>query len=418
MMRSITESLDLVPSSASKARPNSTSSTSSSGSSGSNKRKSFEGDEGQENNSPNVPKKMQHTAEKKAVPVAEPPSATKKFKDALMNGQSVLQTGATLFMAAAQKGIDDANTAMQLRSRQPAASALPRFNASASVRKLSIAATPAAIQDKKVSLTEQNTAERPSATPLKSSSRGGKTPSKREVPATEEKPLQLIGPSSSCNAVIKRLKKAMTNTPSPEIIRNQFDTGFSIHEDRVASILTHLKVKSKWDFKEKAKKQEAVIKELRDCLSITFGEIKAVREQCLMHESHIINLIRDSYEEFVEVSHNLNLLQSTANSSQTELIKAREELRNASSTVMKFKTDQSPLRNRNKEYETLIQELQTALLLEQTQGDQSRNELCKVQTELSELKAKSESTIAQLKEEYEQVSVLCNSCNCLFLIAL
>ncbi len=345
---------------------------------------------------------MQHTAEKKAVPVAEPPSATKKFKDALMNGQSVLQTGANLFMAAAQKGIDDANTAMQLRNRQPAASALPRFNASASVRKLSIAATPAAIQDKKVSLTEQNTAERPSATPLKSSSRG-KTPSKKEVPATEEKPMQLIGPSSSCNAVIKRLKKAMTNTPSPEIIRNQFDTGFSIHEDRVASILTHLKVKSKWDFKEKAKKQEAVIKELRDCLSITFGEIKAVREQCLLHESHIINLIRDSYEEFVEVSHNLNLLQSTANSSQTELIKAREELRNASSTVMKFKTDQSPLRNRNKEYETLIQELQTALLLEQTQGDQSRNELCKVQTELSELKAKSASTIAQLKEEYEQV---------------
>lgn len=310
-------------------------------------------------------------------------------------------------MAVAQKGIDDANTAMQLRSRQPAASALPRFNASASVRKLSIAAAPAIKdqQDKKIALTEQNTAERPSATPLKSN-RSAKTPSKREVPATEEKPLQLIGPSSSCNAVIKRLKKAMTNTPTPEIIRNQFDTGFSIHEDRVATILSHLKVKSKWDFKEKAKKQEAVIKELRDCLSITFGEIKAVREQCLMHESHIINLIRDSYEEFVEVSHNLNLLQSTANSSQTELIKAREELRNASSTVMKFKTDQSPLRNRNKEYETLIQELQTALLLEQTQGDQSRNELCKVQTELSELKAKSESAIAQLKEEYEQVRTL------------
>jgi len=309
-------------------------------------------------------------------------------------------------MSVAQKGLDEANTAMQLRSKTTTSS-LPRFNAGASVRKLSIAAPSAALreqQEKKNMLTEQNTAERPSATPLKSSSRGGKTPSKREVPATEEKaPVMLVGPSSSCNAVIKRLKKAMTNVPTPEVVRHQFDTGFSIHEDRVVSIISHLKVKSKWDFKEKAKKQEAVIKELRDCLTTTFGEIKAVREQCLMHESHINNLIRDTYEEFVEVSHSLNLLQSTANSSQSELIKAREELRSASSTVMKFKTDQSPLRNRNKEYETLIQELQTALLLEQTQGDQSRNELCKVQTELAELKAKSETSIAQLKEEYEQV---------------
>ncbi len=98
MMQSIDESLNLVPASATKApRPDSTSSSTSKGS---NKRKSFENPDeaadlgNQENNSPNVPKKV-------SSPM--PQSATKKFKDALMNGQTVIQNGANLFMLAAVK---------------------------------------------------------------------------------------------------------------------------------------------------------------------------------------------------------------------------------------------------------------------------------------------------------------------------
>jgi hypothetical protein len=334
-----------------------------------------------------------------------PQSATKKFKDALMNGQSVLQNGANLFMQAAVKSLDEASTnvtsAMSLRSKTSAIpSALPRFNAA--VKKITMVVPPA--QETKRHVTEQNTAERAAPTPSKAAPASSrKTPSKRDVALLEEKTL---GPSSTCNALIKRLKKAISNSPSPEVIRGQFDTGFSINEERVAGIFAHLKVKNKWDYKEKAKKQEAVIKELRDCLVTTFGEIKTVREQCLLHESHVNNLIRDSYEEFLEVSQNLNTLHAASLKAQNELIKAQDELRNTSSTMMKFKTDQSPLRNRNKEFETRIIELQAQLVLEQTQADQMAADYAKIQAEHAELKSKSEATIASMKEEYEQVQQL------------
>jgi hypothetical protein len=266
------------------------------------------------------------------------------------------------------------------------------------VKKITMVVPPA--QETKRLVTEQNTAERAAPTPSKAPASSRKTPSKRDVATVEEKTL---GPSSTCNALIKRLKKAISNSPSPEVIRGQFDTGFSINEERVNSILGHLKVKNKWDYKEKAKKQEAVIKELRDCHFTTFAEIKTVREQCLLHESHVNNLIRDSYEEFLEVSQNLNTLHATSLKAQNELIKAQDELRNTSSTMMKFKTDQSPLRNRNKEFETRIIELQAQLVLEQTQADQMAADYAKVQAEHAELKSKSEAAIATMKEEYEQV---------------
>jgi hypothetical protein len=396
MLKSIDESLNMVPCSATKGpRPDS---TSSSASNGSNKRKSFENPEeadDRENNSPNVPKKA-------SSPM--PQSATKKFKDALMSGaQTVLQNGANMFMHAASKGMEEANanvnSAMSLRSKTTAIpTALPRFNAA--VKKITMVSTLPAQETKRL-VTEQNTAERASATPAKAPASSRKTPGKKDIAVLEEKN---FGPSSNCNALIKRLKKAITNQPSPEVIRTQFDSGFSVAEERVATIMTHLKVKNRFDFKERAKKQEAVIKELKDCLMQTFGDIKSVREQCLMHESHVNNLLRDSYEEFLEVSQSLNTLHATSLKSQQDLIKAHDELRNTSSTMMKFKTDQSPLRNRNKEFESRIIELQAQLVLEQSQADQMTVDFEKLQKEHTELKTKSEATIAAMKEEYDQVN--------------
>lgn len=308
-----------------------------------------------------------------------------------------------MFIQAAAKSLDDASnnvsSAMSLRSKATAIpSALPRFNPS--VKRITMVSSTQ--ETTKRLVTEQNTAERAAATPAKTAPASSrKTPGKRgDIALLEEKTL---GPSSTCNALIKRLKKAISNVPSPEVIRAQFDGGFSINEERVASIFAHLKVKNKWDYKEKAKKQEAVIKELRDCLATTFGEIKAVREHCLLHESHVNNLIRDSYEEFLEVSQNHNTLHAASLKAQQDLIKAQEELRNTSSTMMKFKTDQSPLRNRNKEFESRIIELQAQLVLEQNQADQMTADFAKLQAEHAELKAKSESTIATMKEEYDQV---------------
>jgi uncharacterized coiled-coil DUF342 family protein len=389
MIETIDESLNMK-SSGTATKGDRPVSTSSSSSSGSNKRKSFEEPPNladQENNSPNVPRSSKSVVEEKV-----PQSATKKFKDALLSGGHVVINAVT-------KGMDDVHSAMSLRNK--GSSALPRYSHATAVKKIMapIATTvPTPAKEKKRLVTEQNTAERPAPTPRK-------TPMRKENSASsfsldDDK---MLAPSSSTNAMIRRLKKAISVTPTPEVIRSAFDTGFSVHEDRINTIMKHCKVKSKWDFKEKAAKQDAVIKELRDCITLTFAEIKTVREQCLLQETHVNNLIRDSYEEFLEVNQTMNTLHSTALNAKQELLKVHDELKNTSSTMMKFKTEASPMRNRNKEYESRITELQFQLTVDETKFEQMSHELAKTEKELAELKIKSEQAIHTQKEDFDQV---------------
>jgi uncharacterized coiled-coil DUF342 family protein len=71
--------------------------------------------------------------------------------------------------------------------------------------------------------------------------------------------------------------------------------------------------------------------------------------------------------------------------------------------MMKFKTEASPMRNRNKEYESRITELQFQLTVDETKFEQMSHELAKTEKELAELKIKSEQAIHTQKEDFDQV---------------
>lgn len=109
--------------------------------------------------------------------------------------------------------------------------------------------------------------------------------------------------STVSNALIRRLRKNVVKSPSSEIVRGFFDTAFSVTEDKVNSILSNLKVKSKWDYKEKSKKQEVVIKELRESVATLLAEVKDLRDNCLAHEGHVSMLLRDSLDEVPPFTH-------------------------------------------------------------------------------------------------------------------
>lgn len=342
-------------------------SNSSSTSSGSNKRKSF-GDINDENANHNV-----QTAEKEC-----PPSSSKKFKDALLSGSTAIVNGSNLFLNAVIKGAEDAN--MTLRSK----SSLPRFNPAKKA--------PTTPLQKKRIVTEHSTAERSSS--LRSNRKSVmKAPREESIPT----------PARDSTVLLRRLKKCISHNPSTDVLRGHFEGGFTVNEEKIGLILSHLKVKSKWDLKEKTKKQEAVVKELRDCLITTIAEIRTVRESCLLHEDSTNNILRDCYEELVGASQSVAELRLENQKLSHELNKAQEELRHATSSMMKFKTDQSPLRNRAKESEQRLADLSSQLTQEQARAVQLEGDWHRAEKELADIKWKSESAIALQKEEFEQV---------------
>lgn len=195
------------------------------------------------------------------------------------------------------------------------------------------------------------------------------------------------------------MKKAITEG---DVIRGYFDASFSMNEEKVASILAHAKVKSKWDYKEKSRKQEVVIKELRDGVLKTISELKRVREQCLIHESHSSNLIRDAYDEILDTSHDITALKQQNDELSEKLAEVQEELFQATSSVMRFKTDQSPLRNRAKESEQRLFDVQGKLVSEEAKCRQLEADMQRLAKELDAAREEKNSLLTSQKLEFEQ----------------
>ena len=206
------------------------------------KRKSFENDENDENESSNK------VAEK------ETPFQSKKLRS--KDSSTVITSDIKV----------DVNPAAKTKS------SLPRFQVQPKTKsKVTMALTASTPGDKK-RLTEQNTTERLGVTPCK-------TPVSKpngQVQNTISKFEGLLSPAGASNQtelVLKKLRSCFQRTATGgDAIHTYFDGALSVDDARIMQIMTNLKVKSKWDYKEKSKKQDAVIKELRDCFTAVFSD--------------------------------------------------------------------------------------------------------------------------------------------------
>ena len=209
--------------------------------------------------------------------------------------------------------------------------------------------------------------------------------------------------SSVSNALIRRLRKNVVKTPSTEIVRGFFDTAFTVTEDKVNNILSNLKVKSKWDYKEKSKKQEVVIKELRESVATLLAEAKDLRENCLAHEGHVNLLLRDSLDEFQETSQTISSLRIAEDKLKKELARYKDELSFTTSSMMKIKTDHSPLKKKVRDFEEKINELRTELANEQALHLAVAAERANLEIEFEVYKNKTEENLKLQKEQSDQV---------------
>jgi hypothetical protein len=291
-------------------------------------------------------------------------------------------------------------------SSQPASkvkSALPRYQAQlpkASVTATSkkvVASTPS---EKKRLVTEQNTIERVvSNTPHKLSTPYKSTNSRAPVLSQLSSPT----PSLDANSIIRRIKRSIANVTGGDGVQNLFEGAFSVNEERIVSIMANLRVKSKWDMKEKSKKQDAVIKELRDCLTTMFSEAKALREGCVGGESFNTSLLQDALEELQTASVALNQFKASDLRLKQDLQKTQEELVRATSGFATYRAECSPLKSRAKDCEAQLSAATEKLYREEMRGIQLAAELARVQKELTDFKEKMADALTTQKEQAEQV---------------
>lgn len=269
-------------------------------------------------------------------------------------------------------------------------SALPRFQVQAKVPKR-------ASLRSGTTTPKKETTGRNAATPAKYGTPG-------QVHDTISKFEDMATPNSNANTLLRRLKKSLQRNPTGDVIETFFANPFSINDDKIATIMANLKVKSKWDYKEKSKKQDAVIKELKDCIQTMFNEVKALRDNCLGQEAFTAALLRDSYEEFLENSQNMNALKSNETKQRKEIAKLQEELSTTTAAFTKYKAECTPLLAQAKEFDANL-----ALVTAELRDERMRNaELLNVQKLLTDARNKAEDELRAQKLEADKV---CGGCH-------
>ena len=93
------------------------------------------------------------------------------------------------------------------------------------------------------------------------------------------------------------MRRKLRSTPStpPKVMESLFDTTLTVNEEKMYDIVGHMKLKSKWDMKEKAAKQALVITDLRTALKTTLDEVKLLRSKCVDSEQSALTMIHDSH---------------------------------------------------------------------------------------------------------------------------
>jgi hypothetical protein len=208
------------------------------------------------------------------------------------------------------------------------------------------------------------------------------------------------------NAVLKRLALFLNGGAyTNKFLSNELDSAFSVNEDKISSIMQALRAKVKgasWDFKEKNKKQETVIKELKDALTTTLLEIRPLKELCATKEAEIESLLREAHSELQTALASACMFKSMEGKNKKELEAVTEELTRVSKALRKLSEEHSVVKKSEQTLTTQCGELTTRVQTLEEQKSQSDVGNSSLQTELRMLKESSARATELLQAQYEQ----------------
>jgi chromosome segregation ATPase len=201
-------------------------------------------------------------------------------------------------------------------------SALPRYNSS------SVAET------KKRQVTERMTAERSEATPTRSA--GGSSSS------------AVKSPRPSVAGSVKRRGRQSLSKVTRGRIKSLFDKVNLQDEDKINELIApKLKVKCKWDYKDKAKRQTEVINDLKTVLKDTIQEFKSVKTDCEDAEQSMDELIHQLRIDLQDSEQKNGDLKKSESKLKKDYIRVSNDYNSCRSQLRALEEEVEPLREKS-----------------------------------------------------------------------
>ncbi len=216
-----------------------------------------------------------------------------------------------------------------------------------------------------------------------------------------------MSPSSENPDVFqKKLSKSMREHDE-HFIKTCFERAFTTEESGVTAIMSTLKTKApKWDMKEKCKKQEQVIIQLKAMLDLYAQEAKGLHESCVDHDIATNKLLKDCAEKIATWHGDIKVFRATENKMIVELREVQKENSTLKSDFEVYKAINGPLIAKAQDAQRHSDEANDRLYKEEMKSIQLKAECDRCQRELMELKAKFDESLRLQKEQLDQVILL------------
>jgi hypothetical protein len=257
------------------------------------------------------------------------------------------------------------NPTSKLSSVMKSRSALPRYTSSRTSQISSAA------DAKKRSITEKGTAERNSVISTPSKSKVSTSPP-RSQKKTSTPPRSATIPSSILDvpdrpSILKNSSRRKSGRKSlirinSGRIRGFFQNAAIVNEEKINELIApKLKVKCKWDYRDKTKKQTEVIADLKNALKDTITEFKTVQDNCVSAETTMEELIYDLRKELQEtVKANTDLKKNEAQLKK-DYARLSNECASCTTKLRSLEKEIGPLRRQAEADKNSLSELQQAL---------------------------------------------------------
>eukprot|EP01041_Mallomonas_annulata_P000865 gene865-1687_t len=133
---------------------------------------------------------------------------------------------------------------------------------------------------------------------------------------------------------VRANKRSIVNCPVGDQIRIFFERAFTINDDKLNEIvLSRLKPKTKWDFKDKSQKQAAVITDLRNAFNTLFDEIRVLKDNCLTTERSLNETITIGQQELQDHVNLKSAMRLNEIQLKKDLMRVTNELTKTSSAL-------------------------------------------------------------------------------------
>lgn len=210
-------------------------------------------------------------------------------------------------------------------------------------------------------------------------------------------------------------RRRRTNTvPTPvNQLKHVFETSFTVGEERITEIVQGLKVKNRYDLKEKTAKQLVALQDFKSALKTTLGEIQKTKEKCIETEQAANAIIHNAHIEIDE----LTQMNASAVAAERKLQKEvdilrveRDMIQNSLSSEADSKTKKvTTLEEENLNLKLKLQEIESqhAKLMERVAEDdtiraQLESERSALQNEIANSKQILAEANANAHSKYEE----------------